>query len=621
MSTLSRQRSFRKYSSQDEVTRQFLSDRGLRSTKADEITWMLGWYSREDSFGEDRLWRHKIFTRYSDPFAERLAELYAERYRSDGRHAAAVWLSDRHAAFARIRFDLALDELKIKRTAEDAARAARVALSGLNVDLGEVAASLCARYRLKPPSCKHRQGLAARLKCPRWWRRNLRRSHGMLFEQQARACGLVNSMRGRYASDETVQRRAEQRANTRQLLKALIATNELGAELSLEAIFERSESNPPLRRAALMARMAGFERVANEHGYVCVFYTITCPSRMHAYLDRGGEPNSRFDGATARRAQGHLRNQFAKARAKLARLRIQVFGFRVCEPHKDGTPHWHLWLFVRPEHRDQLRDVLRHYALQVDPEEPGADRYRFDEREIDPAKGSATGYVAKYISKHLDGKGLTADDYGTKIAASIPRVEAWASTWRIRQFQQIGGPPVGVWRELRRLTSAIDGVPAVESARVAADNGDWAAYYAAQGGPNVGRRCMPIRTLRVWSDEPGRYGEPKGYLTHGVVAGSLAIPTRMHSWTISVRGDTAADGRNLSTGWPDGVRESEASGRPGLGGRPDASQSPQPAGVPVSRSVWPLSPWSPVNNCTHPYPGIGTPLLDGISAPVNRRTR
>ena len=55
--------------------------------------------------------------------------------------------------------------------------------------------------------------------------------------------------------------------------------------------------------------------------------------------------------------------------AALKRLNAPVYGFRVCEAHHDGTPHWHLLLFMRPEDRNRVIGILQRYALTDDHDE------------------------------------------------------------------------------------------------------------------------------------------------------------------------------------------------------------------------------------------------------------
>jgi hypothetical protein len=111
-------------------------------------------------------------------------------------------------------------------------------------------------------------------------------------------------------------------------------------------------------------------------------------------------------------------------------------------------------LFLRPEEVEFATAVFRKHALKEDGYEPGAQEHRFTVTPIDEKFGSATGYIAKYISKNIDGYGMDGeldDESGQPVKEMAKRVRAWASRWNIRQFQQIGGAPVTTWRELRRL--------------------------------------------------------------------------------------------------------------------------------------------------------------------------
>lgn len=392
--------------------------------------------------------------------------------------------------------------------------------------------ALAAQHGLEPPTIGRSltlDGAIRRLCDERWWRRGLRRTLARAVEHEAIKLGLVSRRRGLYVSDRSLHRRREQKARNRRTLERTLAVNEDGEAFSLQELADKSVASPPVRRSELMARISGYDRYSRNLGHIAVLYTITCPSRMHARLAASGEPNPRYDGSSPSDGQQYLTGLWARIRAKLARLGVRVYGFRVAEPQHDGTPHWHLLLFFLPHLKGIVTGVMRRYALESDPDEPGASKHRLTVIEIDRRKGSATGYVAKYISKNIDGKHLETHESGAMARAE--RVDAWASVWGIRQFQQLGNPIVSTYRELRRVGSQ-PGESALAQAASAADEGDWEAFTALNGGPLVPRKAMAIQLTRTWSDRPGTYGEPQGWRVIGVECGGVELSTRTRTWQI-----------------------------------------------------------------------------------------
>ncbi|MEM5535627.1 replication endonuclease [Neptuniibacter pectenicola] len=419
-------------------------------------------------------------------------------------------------------------------------------------DLG---CDLIRTYDIEPPKPKDFAAdtypCIKRLSCPNWWFRKLRKKQRQAIESVARDIGRVCVQKSAYSSTFAQTARAQQKLLNHQYLESTFIENDEGERYCLKDLHDRSVSNPVIRRAELMTRINGFEMVADQLGHCGEFYTITAPSRMHARLKRGGS-NPKYDGTSPDQAHRYICDLFKRIRSKLHRDGKFIYGIRVVEPNHDGTPHWHLLLFMDPAIKSEVREVFQQYALQEDGHEKGAKKHRFKAVEIDNDKGSAAGYVAKYISKNIDGQHIDKDLHGNDAKASAKAIDAWASTYNIRQFQYIGSPSVTVWRELRSLSNSnraesIDPIkePVLYKSMLAADAAEWAAFVMLMGGVGIKSSERPIKPLyqkagqeadpntgELLTENLTRYGNPKPPKIIGLITCDRTIITKYREWKL-----------------------------------------------------------------------------------------
>lgn len=538
-------------------------------------------------------------------------------------------------------------------------------------------AKIAQGYAIKPPlndpdkTAHVEDGPAiARMSDPQWWRRQLRRVHAKYVEGAAIDLGYVNRARDCYVSNESVLRRAEQNDRNAAALENTVMENEDGDEYTLAELAAKGPANKAIRRAELMTRIAGFERIAVDMGHVGLFMTITAPSRMHKWSTTGKNQvfeNAKYDGTLPNEAQAHLSLMYGRIRAELARRKIGIYGFRIAEANHDGTPHWHLLIFLDPEYQRHAADfvgpvgprsaigrfcaIVRRYALgKGDRAAPARDKSQqclfaskkkaiaehkamlhawnvaerarqnsdtarkeigVDFRPIDKTKGCAAGYIAKYVAKNIDGYKLNKDLFDNDAIESSHRIEAWASTWNIRQFQQVGGPPVGPWRELRRVESVPGNAPqclidahravnktrgldleklaanhTLEEVAALAQKAQWDKYVNAQGGVFCGRKYL-IRINTMAVEGLGKYGEPLADRPVGVKVLELFTP----QWWAT--GCTAKIPRWLEVDSKRHTWTKKAT---------PVTEAARPGGMSVtgvlSLTPAPSAPWTRVNNCT-----------------------
>lgn len=454
-------------------------------------------------------------------------------------------------------------------------------------------------------------GIVGRLQDGKWWRRWLRKSLFRLMEGAYRKSGLIHRRAALYVSHEALARKQEQVRRQRAFFETMSAfCEETGEEFALEELWEHSLANPKIRRMELMARLKGFDLIAAAHNHYGCLVTLTCPSRFHRMKSGHGRPvaNGKYDGSSMREGAEYLQSVWAQIRSALDRQGIRIYGFRVVEPHHDGTPHWHILCLMDEVHALGFKRVVARYGCRENREELGLSYFETDKArtaaaknrqaallaegrkmslveikagmktekefwagygfegwkntrasarvdfvDLDRRKGSFVGYVAKYLSKNIDGQnndGLSiGEDFeaapGVDAAESAKRVCAWASVQGIRQFQQIGGVPVTLYRELRRVEAYREESDAVlHLACHAADKGDWGKFVSLLGGKDgafVRRKDLPLQLYKEEVAERNAYGEVKPERIRGVieVGSGEFFASRVKDWVLKQGGNAA----------------------------------------------------------------------------------
>lgn len=408
---------------------------------------------------------------------------------------------------------------------------------------------LCKVSGIEPPEALTVAGAVARGCSDTWWRRAIRKKVSRVIEHGAIKLGLVTKWRGGYASDGAVKRRGEQLARNEAMLKKTLIRNEAGQVYNLHELAQLSVSNRDNRRGELMTRIRGCEEYADSVGHGALFFTLTAPSKFHAVsFGRNGNlrPNQHYGklegddtDCSPRGAQIWLRTMWARARAELHRQGVGVYGFRVAEPHHDGTPHWHaLFWFKYDSDAATAERVIRETWLSEYGDENGAQQHRVKCVAIDRSRGSAAGYIAKYITKNVGADfDIETEGHSRKSEYTYKRVDAWAATWGIRQFQSVGLPSVTVWRCLRGVDQG-----QADTARVSGERGDaagWLAYAAAHKSGTVGA-CF------------NRFMVAMGGVCVGRAAWALQVAKRSHA-SVNGYGEAFTKKTNVGVIMPSGA--------------------------------------------------------------------
>jgi len=213
-------------------------------------------------------------------------------------------------------------------------------------------------------------------------------------------------------------------------------------KIPLSDIFISANHSPQRYYAEIQNRVNTLTTFAKERNLKPLFMTITLPSEYHiGKTTKQGKlmPNPKFNGIKPKEAVKVLTKMFARLRQdrslKDGLYKENRIYFRVNEPHKDGTPHTHILMFVPADRVTRVKKAFKRL---------------FDSRgnDIQDDIRNAASYVMKYINKTLP---LSKKD---KLNKKEQYLNAWYSKNRVIRFNSSKTlAPLSIYRLLHNRYS------------------------------------------------------------------------------------------------------------------------------------------------------------------------
>jgi hypothetical protein len=220
--------------------------------------------------------------------------------------------------------------------------------------------------------------------------------------------------------------------------------------IPLADIIISANHSPNRYYAEIQNRVNTLQTVAKQRGLKPLFMTLTLPSEYHRFkTTKQGKliSNSKYNNIEPREAVKALTKMFARLRQDRALKELtkenRIY-FRVNEPHKDGTPHTHILMFLPAE---QIERVKKAFVRLFDSKA----------NDIQDNIRSGAAYIMKYINKTLP---LSKKE---NLSVKDRYMNAWYFKNRVTRFNSSRTlAPLGIYRLLHRryslfaLTKLID---------------------------------------------------------------------------------------------------------------------------------------------------------------------